>query len=287
MNAVIRPIESRYTLNSVTADSPAMREFIKRAHQLSMKQGALLLHGDKGAGKRYLARAIHNEGSRSEQPFAIVRCDSLSVDVYEKTLFGDLITRRIGKFDEAGEGTLLFARLEDLNPVAQERLHRTLVEKRYENGYHETRMVNCRLMATANRNVLEERMRLGYFSEDLYKMFAEDSVRVPTLMERKEDLPHLVGMFLQDFAKREGIEAPAVPFHYMEMLMNVTWAENVRQLRNHLESVMVLSHGEFTPEVLMEHFERETEPATIAGAIQTLWSKIRGTEAQALTATNR
>jgi DNA-binding NtrC family response regulator len=118
-------------------------------------------------------------------------------------------------------------------------------------------------------------------------MFAESSIRVPALMERKDDLPHLVTNFLHEFSKREGIEAPAVPFHYMELLMSVSWAENVRQLRNHLESVMVLSQGEFTPEVLMEHFERESEPATIAGAIQTLWSKIRGTEARPLAATNR
>ncbi len=287
MNAVIRPIESRYTLNSVIAISPSMKETVKQARLLSMKRESLFIHGEKGCGKRYMARAIHNEGPRDDQPFTLVRCDTLSVEVFEKVLFGDIVTRRTGKFDEAGEGTMLFARLEELNPVAQERLYRTLREGRYENGFHEARLVSCRMMATGNPQELEKRVKLGYFSSELYQLFTANRLRMPSLSERTDDLPHLAVNFLQEFAQREGIEAPTVPYHYMELLMNVPWAENVRQLRNHLESVMVLSHGEFTPEVLMEHFERESEPATIKGAIQGIWSKIRGAEAKPIMASNR
>ena len=287
MNAVIRPIESRYTLNSEFANGPLMKDLVKRARALSMKPDPLFVDGERGCGKRFLARAIHNEGPGGDQPFALVRCDTLSVDVLDKVMFGDMTTKRVGKFDEAGEGTILFARLEDLNPVAQERLLRTLTERRYENGFHETRLVNCRLMATGNKSEVEELVRKGYFSAELYRMFSTASLRMPTLAERREDLPHLATEFLKEFALREGIETPTVPFHYMELMMSVSWADNVRQLRNHLESVMVLSQGEFTPEVLMEHFERDGEAATIKGAIQGLWSRIRGTEAKPLAATNR
>jgi DNA-binding NtrC family response regulator len=287
MNAIIRPIESRYTLNSVIAISPPMRDAVKQARLQSMKQNALFIHGEKGSGKRFLARAIHNESPHGDQPFAFVRCDTLTVDIMEKALFGDLVTKRTGKFDEAGEGTILFARLEDLNPVAQERLVRTMRDGRYENGFHETRLLNCRLMATGNQAEIEKRVKLGYFSDELYEMLSKAELRMPALAERADDLPHLAVHFLQEFAKREGIEPPSVPYHYMELLMNVPWAENARQLRNHLESVMVLSHGEFTPEVLMEHFERDPDAATIKGAIQGLWSKIRGAEAKPLMAPNR
>ena len=278
MNAVIRPMESRYTLNSVIAHSPEMQGVVKDARSFSMKSDSLFIHGERGTGKRYIARAIHNESPRGDQPFVVVRCDTLSVDIFEKVLFGDILTKHTGKFDEAGEGSILFMHLDELNPVAQERLVRTLEEGRYENGFHETRLVNSRLMATGDREAMEKRAHQGYFSSELLHKFTSLELRMPTLAERLDDIPHLVVMFLEDLAKRESIEAPTVPYHYMELLMNVQWAENVRQLRNHLESVMVLSHGEFTPEILLEHFERTGEQATIKGALQGLWNKLRGTE---------
>jgi two-component system nitrogen regulation response regulator NtrX len=120
----------------------------------------------------------------------------------------------------------------------------------------------------------------GYFSAELYTKFSNLNLQMPTMAQRMDDLPHLVSTFLQDLSSREGIDTPSVPYHYMELLMSVPWAENVRQLRNHLESVMVLSHGEFTPEVLLEHFEQAAEPATIKGALQGLWNRVRGVEAK-------
>lgn len=279
MNAVIRPVESRYTLNSIIAQSPAMLDAVRQARLFSMKSESLFVHGEKGTGKRYMARAIHNESRRGDQPLAVVRCDTLSVDIFEKVLFGDIVTCHVGKFDEASDGAVLFTRLEVLNPVAQERLLRTIEDGRYVNGFQETRILNCRFLATGNRTEIEKRIKQGYFSSELFEKFTTFDLRVPTLSERLDDMPHLVVTFLHDLSQREGIESPTVPYHYMELLMNVPWADNVRQLRNHLESVMVLSHGEFTPEILLEHFERTEQAATVKGAIQALWSRVRGTEA--------
>jgi DNA-binding NtrC family response regulator len=118
-------------------------------------------------------------------------------------------------------------------------------------------------------------LKSGHFSRDLFTRLSQSTLRMPSLAERQADIPFLVRDLLEQFAQREQIPIPTVPYHYMEMLTKVSWPENIRQLRNHLESVMVLSEGQFHPEVLLAHFDQVQAPATIKGAFQTLLGKLQ------------
>ncbi|MBU1983857.1 hypothetical protein KJ815_05550, partial [bacterium] len=141
------------------------------------------------------------------------------------------------------------------------------------------RKVTCRVVATGNRAALEEQVRYGRFSMDLLQWLSQSELRMPSLSERREDIPKLVMAILRDFAQREHVAAPSVPYHYMELLMTVSWPENVRQLRNHVESVIALSNGVFDPEIIREHFQPAASSATIKGALHMLWNKLRGASA--------
>jgi DNA-binding NtrC family response regulator len=210
------------------------------------------------------------------QAVAVANCEMLTVEAFDRILCGDRQSREPGMFEQAADGSLLLLDLDELSPVSQERLVAILEKGRYTTGTGETRLISCRLITTGNGAEIEKRIKLGQFSEELYRRLSPARVKMPPLAERRDDIPHLVVEFLHDLAQREGIEAPPVPSHYMELLMTVAWSENVRQLKNHIESVMVLSGGVFDPAIINEHFIPEGQPATIKGAFEGLLSKLRG-----------
>jgi DNA-binding NtrC family response regulator len=243
---------------------------------LAVSNSPVFVDGESGSGRKLLARIIHEESPRCQQPFVPVRCDMLSVDAMDRILLGDFRRGTIGKFEEAAEGTLLLTDLQDLNPVAQERLVSLLEGERYSTANGENRLITCRILCTGSAADIREREKTGHFSTALFERLAVSKIRMPELAERREDIPEIVVDVLRVLAEREHIDPPRVPYHYMELLMNVAWPENVRQLRNHVESVMVLSGGVFDPEIIREHFTTETSPATIKGAVQSLWKRLKG-----------
>jgi DNA-binding NtrC family response regulator len=283
-----RRLDMRHTFETLIASSTAMRQVMTVARRLAAETRPTFVDGDAGTGRKFVARVLHQEGPRSAHPFAVLRCGVLTINVFDRTLFGDVRTGLIGKFEESADGTLLLANLEELNPVSQERLLKVLESGRYTTADYETRMITSRLISTGNRAAIEKQIQSGQFSEALFAKLSETSLRMPSLAERHQDIPDLVITVLRELTERERIAMPAVPYHYMELLMNVAWPENVRQLRNHIESVMVLSGGQFDPEIIREHFVPEGTPATIKGALQGLLNKLRGSSsAEAALAANR
>jgi DNA-binding NtrC family response regulator len=264
------------TLNKLVAVSRAMSEAVKTAKQLADGDVPVLVAGDPGTGKKLLARVLHEESRRADRPLAIVRCEALTVAALDRTLFGDESSGAKGKLEEAADGTLLLLNLEELNPVAQERLLEVLEQGGYRTAAGETRPLNCRIVCTGDTSVLRSEVRVGRFSAQLFRRLSAETLRMPSLAERREDIPHLVVDILREFAQRERVEPPVVPYHYMELLMNVSWQENVRQLRNHVESVIALSEGIFDPNIIREHFTPVGSPSTIKGAFETLLGKLRG-----------
>jgi DNA-binding NtrC family response regulator len=271
--------ESRYCLDTITARSRAMRETIGKARPLAHSVEPLLIQGEKGAGKTMLAKAIHNEGYRSEKPFVSLRSSMLTLDMLDKILFGDPATGMKGKLEEAAEGTLLIEGIESLSLIAQQKLLDVLRKGRFENCYREARNLSCRIIATANREELDRLVNRGLFLAELLTLLSTKTLDMPSLSERADDIPYLVTELLDSFSLREGIELPSVPYHYMELLTKVAWPGNVRQLRNHLESVMVLSRGEFEPAIILEHFEQRPASSGIKSALQTLWGRLRRNDA--------
>ena len=280
-------MELSSALNKLVVVSRAMTEAVKAAVQLAGDSVPVLVDGEPGSGKKLLARVLHEEGRRAGRPLVTVRCEAMTVAALDRILFGDERSDTPGKLEEASEGTLLLLNLEELNPVAQERLLQVLEQGHYLTAARETRPLNCRIVCTGDGAVLRDEVRVGRFSADLFRRLSAQTLRMPSLAERRDDIPHLVVDILHEFARREHVEPPIVPYHYMELLMSVSWQENVRQLRNHVESVMALSEGIFDPEIIREHFTPESSPSTIKGAFETLLGRLRGNAPKPVTVTTR
>ena len=267
-------MESRYTLGSIVARSNAMQQLIPELEQAANDSTRLLIVGETGVGKKTLARAIHYSGARADKPFVLLPCERLTPDSVDRILFGD--SDSPGVLDEAAGGTLLLADLEELGPIAQDRILTILREESSLDTASASSNKSYRIMATADIEELSESIMKGAFLGELHEMLSEFTIEMPSLSARIEDVPYLVNGILAEFAKRERIETPAVPYHYMELLTKVAWPENARQLRNHLESVMALSEGNFDPEILLAHFEEIEAPQTIRAAVFNLLSKLNG-----------
>lgn len=268
------------------AASPVMQRTLAVARQAAQTQLPLLIHGETGTGRRLLARLVHEESHADRRPLIAVRCDTLTIENTDRVLFGDPVTGSPGVLEQAEGGSLLLCNLEDLNPVAQERLASVAKTGTFQTATRDRRRLSCRIMATGDPSALEEQSRYGHTSRDLLAWISQSKLRMPSLNERREDIPKLVVGILNDFSQRERVTPPTVPYHYMELLMTVAWPENVRQLRNHVESVLALSSGIFDPEIIREHFQSTEAEATIRGALNAIWSKLGAATATPVTERN-
>jgi DNA-binding NtrC family response regulator len=262
-------MESRYTLGSIVARSNVMQQIMPEVQKSAAGGTRLLIVGETGVGKKMLARAIHYGGTRAQGPFVSVPCERLTPDSVDRIFFGE--EDAPGILEKAAGGTLVLSGLEDLGPIAQDRLMAVLREESSSSDKN-----SFRIIATACIEDLMEAVERGTFPTELHEMLSESTIAMPALSERVADIPYIVNDVLKEFAARERIETPSVPFHYMELLTKVAWPENAQQLRNHLESVMALSNGVFDPEILLAHFEEIEAPQTIRAAVHNLLTKLSG-----------
>jgi len=210
----------------------------------------VLITGESGSGTEMIAEALHYNSPRKDKPFIKVHCAALTESLLESELFGHekgaftgAIARKRGRFELAHLGTLFLDEIGEINQNVQIKLLRVLEEKRFERvGGEETVEVDVRLIAATNRD-LKEAISKGTFREDLYYRLNVVNIHIPPLRERKEDIPLLASAFLREFAQEnakplEGIDAKARLAMY-----NYPWPGNVRQLRNSIESAVVLAKG--------------------------------------------
>ena len=265
-------MESRYTIGSLVARSAAMQRLIKQAGMQINNDSPLLVVGETGTGKTLLARSIHNSSSRVSRPFVSAASERLTPNAADGVLFGT--TSEKGLLARSESGTLLITGVENLAPMAQERLCKLIDDGKYTTASGDQKKLDMRMMFTGNSGVLAERMSHGMFSEDLYARISGSVLSMPSLSERNADIPYLVVDVLQAFAARERVSRPTVPYHYMELLTRVEWPENVQQLRNHVESVMALSNGHFDPAILLAHFDEIESPQTLKGLVRDLLQRL-------------
>lgn len=257
-----------------------MCELIDRASQLSEGYEPVLVLGGPGSGKKTLARAIHAGKTLNPALVVTVKCGTLTADNLSSVVADRSGVPETELPDADTNSALILSHIEDLNPVVQERLLEAIETGAFSGSDGTAHKICCRIFATANEDKLMMLVNRGYFSPALFKALNVNSLRMPGLSERIEDIPWLVAELLHGFSLREGIETPSVPYHYMELLTRVAWPENIRQLKNHLESVMVLSDGEFTPEIISQHFTTVEGEATVAGLVHSLREKIFGQKVQ-------
>lgn len=239
----------------IVGSSPQMHEIYKLIGQVAPSDVTVLLRGESGTGKEFLARAIYHHSLRSKQPFLPVNCAAIPDTLLESELFGHekgaftgASSRRIGKLEQSQGGTVFLDEIGDMSLSTQAKLLRVLQERTFERlGGVETIKVDIRLIVATNKD-LEEAISDGRFRDDLYYRLNVVSIRIPSLRERKEDIPELISYFLKRFNRELKKRIVGMTPEAMNKMISYGWPGNVRQLENVLKRAMVLSQGEWIVE---------------------------------------
>ena len=245
--------------HSIVCSDPAMLATLRLAEQVAPSDASVMITGESGTGKELMARFIHRKSRRANEPFVAVNCAAIPENLLESELFGHekgaftgAVARRLGKFEEANNGTLLLDELSEMHPRLQAKLLRAIQEKEiYRIGSSQPVKVNVRLIATSNRN-LEAEVRSGNFREDLYFRLNVFSVAIPSLRERPADIPMIAEHFLRKYAEANGLGEKRLTEDALLMLKTHHWRGNVRELENTMHRAVLLSRGEEVgPEAIM------------------------------------
>ncbi len=257
--------EEGFHLSDFAVASPRMQELLRLARRVAASDSSLLVLGETGVGKEWLARAIHGEGRRAAAPFLAVNLAAVPESLLESELFGHekgaftgAVRSRRGYFELAHRGTLFLDEIGDLSPHLQGKLLRVLQERKIQRvGGEEVIEVDVRVMAATNRD-LEEAMRSREFRSDLYYRLGVVTLTVPPLRERRDDIPSLVASYLERFRRQLGRPAHAIAEEALAALVEYPWPGNVRELINVMERAVLLCDGETIaladlPEAIARH----------------------------------
>jgi two-component system, NtrC family, nitrogen regulation response regulator NtrX len=238
-------MESRY---EIVGQSPALRGVLESVQRASPTNATVLLLGESGVGKELVARTIHRNSPRAGQRFVQVNCAAIPEELIESELFGHekgsftgATEKQVGKFEQADRGTIFLDEVGDMSQKTQAKVLRVLQEQEVERlGSARTIKVDVRVIAATNKN-LEEAIERGEFREDLYFRLNVIPIVVPPLRDRREDIPRLV----QHFAKRTAEEHNLRPKRFepsaMDVLSRYRWRGNIRELRNTVERLMIMT----------------------------------------------
>jgi DNA-binding NtrC family response regulator len=253
-------MKSRYGIQNIIGKSAPTQEVIKLIRKVAQSEAnTILLRGDSGVGKDLVARAIHFESRRANQPFLTITCTTLQETLLESELFGhekgsftDAKSQKRGLLEMANGGTAFLDEIGDMAPALQAKLLHFLEHKTFRRvGGTEDIRVDVRVIAATNRD-LELAIREGKFREDLYYRLNIIPIQLPALRERSEDVPMLVNHFVQLFNREFKKSVVRVSKEAMEILTHYSWPGNIRELRNVIERAMLLVSGpEILPEDLM------------------------------------
>lgn len=228
----------------------------------------VLIYGESGTGKELVAKAIHRHSGAAANPFVPITCSAIPETLLESELFGHVkgsftgaIADKAGLFQQADKGTAFLDEIGELTPIIQTKLLRVLQEREFMPvGSTKTRQVNVRIIAATNRD-LEQEIIEGNFREDLYYRLAVVPIRVPSLRERKEDIPLLVEHFLEKYSKLMGKEVQTISSYGLEVLMEYDFPGNVRELENIIERGVALeSSNIILPEsLILSHHKKNAK----------------------------
>ena len=234
----------------IIGQSKKMQEIYDLIDLVALSDATVLITGENGTGKEMVARAIHGQNFRRRGPFVVANCSAYSPYLLESELFGHekgaftgAVRQKKGRFERAQNGTMFLDEIGDLSLATQVLLLRFLQDRCFERvGGEETIEANVRVLAATNRELHRE-VEEGRFREDLYYRLNVFSIVVPTLRDRKEDIPLLSRHFLEKFSLKEGKETREISPEFMQALMDYQWPGNVRQLENALSYAVILCQG--------------------------------------------
>jgi Nif-specific regulatory protein len=254
---------------SLVGEGARMKEVYQFLKRVAPAEATVLIEGESGTGKELAARAIHRNSPRATKPFVAINCAAIPETLLESDLFGHergaftgAASQKKGRFEVADGGVVFLDEIGDLAPALQVKLLRVLQEREFERvgGTHPIK-VDIRLIAATNCN-MEQAVRNGKFRQDLYYRLAVLKITMPTLRERREDIPLLVRHFVQKHAKHCKVKPRPVSREALACLVNYDWPGNVRELENAIEHALVLGASDMIlPEDLPESLlERTPQP---------------------------
>jgi DNA-binding NtrC family response regulator len=234
----------------IVGESPAIQEVLVRIEHMAPVSSTVLIQGESGSGKELVAKGLHDLSARRGKAFIAVNCAALPESLLESELFGHekgaftgAAERRLGRFELAAEGTIFLDEIGEIAPSIQVKLLRVLETRTfYRVGGTQPIKVNVRVLAATNRN-LRDSVSLGEFREDLFYRLDVLNVYLPPLRERRGDIALLVRRFIREFSKAHDRHFRGITPEAMDLLVSAPWPGNVRQLRNLIESMVVLAPG--------------------------------------------
>src|SRR5213596_3877517 len=266
--ATVRRLVERRRLQQRTGiigESPAIQEMLVKIEQMAPVTSTVLIEGESGTGKELVARGIHDLSPRRGKPFVAVNCAALPETLLESELFGHekgaftgAAERRLGRFELADGGTIFLDEVGEMAPATQVKLLRVLEDRTFFRvGGTQPIKVDVRVIAATNKS-LKEQVSLGRFRDDLFYRLNVLYIYLPPLRERKTDIPLLVRRFVAEFAKQHGRAFRGITPEALQILVDAEWPGNIRQLRNLIESMVVLApEGEIRasdiPKDIREH----------------------------------
>lgn len=240
-----KKIDSKYPM---IGETPAILKVKDMIEKVASTDARVLITGENGTGKEVVARWLHEKSNRSKAPFVEVNCAAIPSELIESELFGhekgaftSAIKQRKGKFEQADGGTIFLDEIGDMSLSAQAKVLRALQENRINRvGSDKDINVDVRIIAATNKNMSEE-IKNNNFREDLYHRLSVIIIHVPTLDERKDDIPLLAEYFIEQICEEQAIAKKEISDDAVEELKNISWRGNIREFRNVIERLVILS----------------------------------------------
>lgn len=256
---------------NMVCEDPSMMEVLALAKQIAPSDASILITGESGTGKEVMARFIHQHSKRKSKQFVSVNCAAIPETLLESELFGHekgaftgAIARRVGKFEEANGGTLLLDEISEMHPRLQAKLLRAIQEREIDRvGGTQPVKVNLRLIATSNRNLVEE-VKKGTFREDLYFRLNVMSIELPPLRMRPKDIELLARHFIRKYTQVNNLPDMQLSEESVQSLLSQEWRGNIRELENTMHRAVLLSHGS----VIEKEALRLPLPAGVSAALK-------------------
>ncbi|MCI5054700.1 MAG: sigma-54 dependent transcriptional regulator [Flavobacteriales bacterium] len=250
---VLKRKVSKGKVTEIIGESEAITKIKDIIDRVANTEARVLVTGGNGSGKELVARQLHEKSERAKNSFVEVNCAAIPAELIESELFGhekgaftSAIKQRQGKFEQANNGTLFLDEIGDMSPSAQAKVLRALQENKITRvGGDKDIKVNVRIVAATNKNLKEE-IEKGNFREDLYHRLSVIPIHVPSLNDRREDIPLLVNHFLAMICSDYGSPIKSITDDALKALQNIDWTGNIRELRNVVERLVILCDKEIT-----------------------------------------
>jgi len=269
-----KPVEVELD-NPIIGSSPEAKRLRRAAKKLSKIDSNILIVGETGTGKEFIARQIHSLSPRCNYPFVEVNCAALGKTIEMKDLLGEITgggQETTGLLEKINRGVLFLDNIGDMNPGYQEELFTVFQDQKFKKvGGRENIQVDIRFFSTTNRNLASD-VEDGKLKKELYYLLNTLTLPIPPLRERKQDIPELFSYFLKKYCEQQGREEPAVQSEIFESILEYDWKGNVRELENTVQNLLMMSpegelSADFLPFRIKKHQLDFLEPTNLKASI--------------------